>query len=206
MQFEHRYQYHIDRHLIPSARVLSPQFADRWVFLTGAQVEILRNLIDYANDPRTFVDEYCVGYYINTTQEDFDEIQAIVADLEDTLMAGGNVPWGYGAIYNDRQIVYSASGGTNTLAGSVVAAGQVWRVTHLMVYANAACTSVTIAKVVSAAQHYIRKVIPMAASAIDGVECDVVLESGENIQASFYGCTAGTRLEFVLLGYKMFIT
>lgn len=92
---ERRRGYRYNRVLIETARVLDPQFADAVVFLSGAQIELLRNVAQYLNRLETYVTEYNPGYYLAPTVADYDDILAIVADLEETLMGNPNTLWGY---------------------------------------------------------------------------------------------------------------
>lgn len=81
-----RKDYYKTRVLIDTARVLDPQFKDGLLCITGAQNELLRNLMQYLKRRSTFASEYHPGYYLAPTIAEWDELQAIVADLEETLM------------------------------------------------------------------------------------------------------------------------
>lgn len=81
-----RHKYAFNRILIPAARILSPEFNAAYLFLTGAHIEILRNLLDYANRETTFVDEYHADYYTSPDETDWNLLQLIVAELELILM------------------------------------------------------------------------------------------------------------------------
>lgn len=78
--------YYAKRVLIDTERVLSPQFEDSLVCITGAQFEMLRNLTQYLKRRSTFASNYADTHYLCPTEEEWDTIQAIVADLEETLM------------------------------------------------------------------------------------------------------------------------
>lgn len=84
-----RRSYTWNRVLIESARLLDSEFDPVSFTATGAQVEMLRNVMAYLNRISTYVAEYEPGYYLTPTDEDYDAIQAIVADLQDKLMNGG---------------------------------------------------------------------------------------------------------------------
>lgn len=79
-------KYYRKRVLIDTERVLDPQFDDSLLCITGAQLEMLRNLTQYLHRRSTFVSEYNDQYYLAPTEEEWDSLQAIVADLEETLM------------------------------------------------------------------------------------------------------------------------
>lgn len=81
-----RYKYVRNRILIPAARILSPQFNAVYLHFTGAHIELMRNLLDYANRSTTFVDSYEDNYYVTPDDDDLDTIFSIVADLEEILM------------------------------------------------------------------------------------------------------------------------
>lgn len=83
---EQRRGFRAGRVLIEAARVLDPQFEDSLVCLTGAELELLRNVCAYLHRRETYVDTYHGGYYMMPDDEDFDDVQAIVAGLEEKLM------------------------------------------------------------------------------------------------------------------------
>ena len=114
---ERRRAYRYNRVLIETARILDPQFADAVVFLSGAQIEMLRNVTQYLNRRDTYVSEQSPGYYLAPTDEDYDSILAIVADMEEVLMGNPNTIWGY----KDRWIEYvteESVGAANTFVDS----------------------------------------------------------------------------------------
>ena len=104
---ERRHKYHYNRVLIEAERVLNPQFYDAVVFLSGAQIELLRNVSQYLNRLTTYVAEYKPGYYLTPTDEDFDSILEIVADMEETLMGNPNTIWGYKDVWAELAPVES---------------------------------------------------------------------------------------------------
>jgi len=74
-----RKTYYRPRVLISTQRVLDPQFDDGLICITGAELEMLRNLTQYLHRRSTFSeDETDIGY--------LSPIQAIVSDLEEKLM------------------------------------------------------------------------------------------------------------------------
>ena len=78
--------YYKPRVLIDTQRILNPQFDDALLCITGAQNEMLRNLMQYLKRRSTFAEGYTESYYLSPDTNDWDTIQAIVADLEETLM------------------------------------------------------------------------------------------------------------------------
>ena len=81
-----RKTYYDKRVLIETERILDPQFDDSVLCLTGAQLELVRNLMQYLHRRSTFASSYEKGYYLAPTNAEWDELQAVVADLEETIM------------------------------------------------------------------------------------------------------------------------
>lgn len=84
-----RKSYYKPRVLIETERILDPQFDDVLICLTGAQVEMLRNLTQYLHRRSTFAQNYTKSYYLAPNNDDWDEISSIVANLEEGLMGCG---------------------------------------------------------------------------------------------------------------------
>ena len=78
--------YYGPRVLIPVADLTDPPFQDILVCLTGAQLVMLRNLAQYLTYRSTWVSEYHEDYYLAPSSEEWDAIEAAVAELEYTLM------------------------------------------------------------------------------------------------------------------------
>lgn len=85
-EVERRTRYDDRRVLIETERVLASQFRSTLLSLTGAQIELLRNVVAYLNRASTFVTVYAGTYYLTPTACEWDSLQSIVADLEETLM------------------------------------------------------------------------------------------------------------------------
>ena len=81
-----RKRYYDKRVILSVPRILDPQFEDILVCITGAQVEMLRNMTQYLHRRSTYASAYEPDHYLAPSNEEWDAIQAIVADLEDTLM------------------------------------------------------------------------------------------------------------------------
>ncbi len=82
-----RKTYYGPRVLIDTQRILAPQFPDAIVCLSGAQIEMLRNLTQYLHRRSTWAESYAKTYYLAPSNEDWVTVQAIVADLEEKLMS-----------------------------------------------------------------------------------------------------------------------
>lgn len=127
---EQRYGYTYHRVLIDSARILDPQFDDAVIYVTGAQLEMLRNMTQYLIRLSTYVSDYQPGYYLSPTIEDYDTIVAIVADLEETLMGNPNTIWGYKDRFVDQQFEWGTDPTPTDCVMDPVPAGYVYVVEH----------------------------------------------------------------------------
>lgn len=78
--------YYKPRVLISTERVLDPQFEDGLICLTGAELEMLRNLTQYLHRRSTFAEDENQARYLTPDADDWDVIQALVANLEEKLM------------------------------------------------------------------------------------------------------------------------
>ena len=129
---ERRRTYNTQRVLIDSTRILSTTFDDGDLYFTGPQIELMRNLVQYANRIESYVAEYESGYYLTPDNDDWDDIQAIVADMEETLMGNPNTLWGY----HDRLYEYNehqkTGAGSYTLEVLEVPAGYVYVVNSIV--------------------------------------------------------------------------
>lgn len=125
---ERRRSYQYNNVLIDSARILDPQFSDAVVFLSGAQIEMLRNVSQYLNRRASYVTDTEPGYYMMPTDEDYDDILEIVADLEETLMGNPNTIWGYEDRYAETAFLEGIGSGYTRVDGEEVPEGEVWTV------------------------------------------------------------------------------
>lgn len=127
---DRREGYIHNRVLIESSRVLDAQFSDTLVFLTGAQVEMLRNVVQYLNRWDTYVSEYKDGYYITPSAEDYDSILAIVADMEEELMGNPNTIWGYSDRWSAGKGGISTGESYTDALMTAVPSGYVYKLEH----------------------------------------------------------------------------
>lgn len=78
--------YYKPRVLISTERILDPQFSDGLICITGAEVEMLRNLTQYLHRRSTFAQAESETGYLTPDTADWDTIQGIVSELEEKLM------------------------------------------------------------------------------------------------------------------------
>ena len=72
--------------MVETARVLNSGFDATIICLTGAELELLRNMTQYLHRRSTFVSEYHENYYLAPDNNEWNELDALVANLEDKLM------------------------------------------------------------------------------------------------------------------------
>jgi len=80
-------KYYNPRITVETSRILDTTFPDILVCLTGSQVELLRNMCGYLSRRSTFVSEAHEQYYLAPSNDEWDSLQEIVAELEYKLMA-----------------------------------------------------------------------------------------------------------------------
>lgn len=81
-----RRKYVERRVLIDSARILDSPFDDSLICLSGAELELLRNVCLYLRRQDSFVASYFAQHYLTPDRTDWDALQAVVAGLEEKLM------------------------------------------------------------------------------------------------------------------------
>ena len=203
---ERRRKYRYDRVLIETARVLSSTFDDAVVFLSGAQLEMLRNVTQYLRRLATYVTEYNPGYYLTPTSADYDDILAIVADLEEQLMGNPNTIWGYKDTYRDVNYTTVSGTGTRTLYYGTVPSGEVWRIEGLTASNDATvCTKVMFWVGYPEGNAIIHEQASPAAGARVLWNGMLTMKEGTNFWVQYYGCQDGDELTTYARGYKMVV-
>lgn len=201
---ERRTGYSPERVLIVAERILDPQFRALGITLDGAQVELLRNMMQYLNRKSTFVDEYADCYYLRVTDGDFDVISDIVASLEVKLMSDDNVMWGY----NERLawLVPDISDDAGTFYVSIgpVPSDEVWVIENAMVWHNLGTVcAVAFVLYADAVIHYLTPTLLPPTNAWYGGPTNVTVGPGDTFQAVFWGLDVGKTAQFSGAGYKM---
>lgn len=203
---ERRYVYRYDRVLIEVLRVIDSDFPGVALYLDGGQVEILRNLLQYAHRQTTYVEEYGQDTYTTPKTEDFDSILLMVTDLEEKLMGPNNLLWGYSDTVVERVNNTDADAGTNYLQTTPVPAGEIH--TYDNVFAinnNSQCTYILVTATVSSAGVYLKRLAPVPAQQEVKLENPVTLKPGDFLVCSFTGCTEGDVIRFHVYGTKMLV-
>jgi hypothetical protein len=79
-------RYYRPRILLPYDKLASSELDDGLFFLSGSQLWVLRSLLGYAHRRISWVSEYRSSDYLTPTPEEWDDVEAFVAELEDSLM------------------------------------------------------------------------------------------------------------------------
>jgi len=201
---ERRVSYRYQEVLIETARILSPQFDDAVVFLSGAQVEMLRNVSQYLNRRNTYVSEYHPDYYLWPTDADYDDILEIAADLEETLMGNPNTLWGYKEHLTESAREVKSGDGIWTWLSTPVPAGEVHKLEFAFGRNESADVTTSQLHCVSAGVVYVLK---YKATMIRWEPIDFVgqltLHEGDQLRIRMSGCLDGQQMDGGLWGYKM---
>jgi hypothetical protein len=203
---ERRRKYRHNRVLIETARILDPQFADAVVYLTGAQIEMLRNVTPYLNRLDTYVTVYNVGYYLTPTIEEYDAILAIVSDLEESLMGNPNVIWGYNDIWANTWAEAKSGDGTFEGWSAAVPAGEVWVLQIASIANKTAARGTARIELQSDAEGQIW-LFSEPSPGLTAQVCKGPITLIENDRIKFIQelCLDGDNIQFGLSGYKMVI-
>lgn len=197
-------QYSDQRVLVKAKNFLNPDFSDACLYFTGGHIELMRNLVDYANRRSTFVSDYYTGYYTSPNDEDWDLIQQRVADLEETLMGNNNVVWGYKDKWKEWES--RVMGGAGTFAGSTddVPAGEIY-VLHNVTLRNLTGARGAANIQVDDGVRYLELAYSdgLAVKELMSWKGPLVLEEGDSIHWTMDGCLEGDSLKAYAMGYKM---
>lgn len=197
--------YRYGRVLVDAARVLNPQFSDAVVYLTAAQLELLRNMAQYLGERATFVDTYHSNYYTLPDDTDFDDILAIVADLEVKLMGNNNVIWGYYDRLAMKEDDTTVSAGGFVQEHATPPAGEVWVVYSIGLWTD------TQAAIADCTVDFLPFVIPPIAEAVTVPvntnkvvsSLNVILKEDDEIRVTWSGLASGQHIKSYVLGYIM---
>lgn len=201
-QDRHKYQY--DRILIEASRILTPQFSGTTITLTGAMVELLRNITAYIHQECTFVDEYHGTYYLTASVADFDTINAIVASLEEKLMGNENTLFGvYERFYMPLSETKSGDGQFVGLS-TAVPADYFYIVENASVANHTRDVGIsTIAVVVAPNTHYLVGAPTVARYVPLDYSGQFTLAQGDIVRLVMNGCLDGDNIKCGVWGYKM---
>ena len=196
--------YRYDRILIESDDILTPSFAGSTVVLSGAQIELLRNVVHYLDRRSTFVEEYNTLNYTTPDNDNWDDISQIVANLEEKLMGDLNVPWGFNERLTDVVFSTTMPAGDSSLNHTAVPAGEVWVVQYATVYTvSASCVRVVTTAIGSDGICPLAVNTPILTSTYYPTSLELSLSEGDLIYSRFYTMTLNDTAYSYLWGYKM---
>lgn len=201
---ERRRKYRYGRVLIETERILNPQFNSAFLYVTGAQLELLRNVTQYLGMLHTYVSEYQPGYYLTPTAGDYDSLLAIVADLENILMAAENAPWKITDNVRYSELSENADAGYNSIAFASVPADEIWIVQGLQAKdEDNAIDRIELGAQVKGNFCQLQKYVNPAAAEEHSWHGKMVLWEGDKMRIEFFGCTAGDDISGRMVGYIM---
>jgi len=167
---------------------------------------MLRNCVQYLDRRSTFVSEYEELRYQTPNDADWDDILAIVADLEEELMGNINVPWGY------KDQLWQNLGGTKSGYGTYVGSsasvpsGYVYKVENIALNNISGERGTTIIRAtINEENLYLAYTIGLAAwqpLVFSGV---LTLKAGDYVTVSMNHCLDNDILYGGLVGYKMLV-
>jgi len=196
--------YRSDRVLIESEYVLDSDFNDAVVFLTGAHLEVLRNLLEYAHRPSTFSALYLTDSYLVPDDEDWDSIRAIVADLEEKLMGNENVIWGFTDSFATVLGGTKAGAGDYFSSSGIVPAGEVWKVESLSIGNMTGARGTLLLQAYNGAAYItLQSLITPVIGEILALTNPFTLKEGMNVRVYQYACLNGDQIFAAFIGYKM---
>jgi len=199
------------KHVAPAYRVLvdakaflNTEFNDGILHLTGGHIELLRNLVQYANRRTTWVSDYYIGYYLSPDDTDWNLIQAAVADLESILMGNNNIIWGYTDRYYENIEDDSMPAGVQNKLGAVVPEGEVWEVTGIsFIHSSGSINRVRVGNLIGAEYINVGEKLAPDANTLYCFPCDVILKEGDRVFWRFYNLTLNDDVFCWCWGSKM---
>ena len=199
-------KYHYDRILIESSRIITPTLPGCTVVLNGAQVEMLRNVAHYLDRRSTFVSEYGALTYETPDDNDWDDIRAQVADLEEKLMGDLNVPWGYNDVYGQIETDTVTVAGTNILTFDAVPTGEIRKLTGCSGYCSTANPeNVSLRPEVGGVEIRVWFQRTVVAWELYTELLDVTQKADDALLMYFYNCEIGDTIVGTVWGYGMVV-
>ena len=197
-------KYHFDRILIESSRIITPTLPGCTVVLNGAQVEMLRNCVHYLDRRSSFVSEYGDLTYETPDDSDWDDIRAIVADLEELLMGDVNVPFGVYDRWSEWLGGTKSGDGTYSAVSTAVPADYVYVVQGVFAQNDTMPRGLTsIGFSDDSYWYYMKSIVPTLASESVSVLAPMVLKQGDQVRVIVQSCLDGDVISAGARGYKM---
>jgi hypothetical protein len=203
---EFRYRYREDRVLLDYRGFLPDEGVGQAVYLTQSELQMLRNMCGYLDRRSTWVFQYHDGFYNAPSNDDWDMISALVAELEGKLMPSQVTPWGYTDRWLEDLGGVQSGDGNYVGLSTQVPPGYVYVVQGLF-GRNDSRSPMRITLYVSGSgiNHPVfNKETPAQYEAVlwDG---EMVLKAGESALVYVVGCLNGDLIVASVRGYKMVI-
>jgi len=165
---------------------------------------MLRNMTQYLNRASTYVEEYATMWYLTPDAEQFDGIQAIVADLEEKLMGNPNTLWGFNDTYEVVAQEDSDIAGSFIMDLPTVPADEVWLVQGVGLYrTNISAKTGAVQVNIGASQFPTEGIdIPLAGEMYTNSH-EITLKEGYCIRGIFKDSVIGETCILSAWGYKM---
>ncbi len=190
--------------LVEGARVLSSSYPTIGVILTGQELEILRNLMNYTQTRGMFVGEYHPNYYLSVDDDDWLAIETILGALEGKLMGNDNVIWGVNDTLHLVQAGTDVGGGTYDQLHTAVPEGETWVITGVSWLSLVAGGSVHIYARQDVFNYPVTKTQTWTVDEWSNENgLFVVLTEADRMLFSFYDLAAGQHVKSIAYGYKM---
>lgn len=192
------------RILVDAKAFLNTEFRDACLFFTGGHIELMRNLVEYANRRSTFVSDYYIGYYLSPDDTDWNLIQQSVAELESVLMGTNVVVWGYTDRYYENIEDDSMPAGVQDKLGAVVPEGEVWEVTGIsFIHSSGSINRVRVGSLIGAEYINVGEKLAPDANTLYYFPCDVILKEDDRVFWRFYNLTLNDDVFCWCWGSKM---
>lgn len=199
------------KHVAPAYRILVDAKAflnttinDAVLFFTASEIELMRNLVDYANRRSTFVSDYYMGYYLSPDDTDWNLIQSRVADLEEKLMGNNNVLWGYTDRYMEAIEEPDMPAGESDILGTVVPEGEVWEVTGMSARVLSGVSNrIRVGMMSGTAEVYAGETLSPNYAEIYVYHMDLILKEGDRLFWRFYQMLLNDNADCWAWGSKM---
>lgn len=199
-----RRKYKYGRMLIEASRILDSQFDRIGLELTGAQVELLRNATILFHEQDVFVDTYHDGYYLNASDADYDDVLAVVADLERKLMGDENTIFAYNDRYFEQRITSSHAGGAQYMETTPVPVGYLYAIQQIsMIQMETSGEPRVLRASVATGSVYLARWPNTVLSIPSILPAHLVLKETDRLRADWYGTNVDELLKMTVWGYMM---
>lgn len=192
------------RILIDANRTIDSSFPKIGVILHGEELEILRNLLEYANRIESFVDEYDDNTYVVPDDDTWEKLQTITASLEGKLMGNDNTIWAYHNTLTLSDDYTTVSTSPYNQEFDTVPEGEIWVVQGVSIMSDVAPGILHVYHKFTGGVVAITDTLSWTVgqfTAARGLHAH--LEEGDFIRLAWYGLSSGQRLLSSIWGYKM---